>query len=149
QNPVHRPDPSRPWESNYVGSGCVMRLPDGSFRYWYASRKQPPFNNLYFAINTAHWSGPAPFAMSQLLRLPPEKDDEGLLLADVASGRTVETLEAIDDNNAIIRAWYRPSPDSYDVTFLDLWVRGIDAKNLSAGNPAKLTNRFRSAGNQL
>lgn len=58
QNPMIRPDPNRPWESNYVGSGCVMRLADGSFRYWYASRKQPPFLNLYFAINTARWSGP-------------------------------------------------------------------------------------------
>jgi predicted GH43/DUF377 family glycosyl hydrolase len=58
QNPVLRPDRNRPWESNYVGSGCVMRLPDGSFRYWYASRKAPPFENLYFAINTARWTGP-------------------------------------------------------------------------------------------
>ena len=41
--PVLRPDPKRPWESNYVGSGCVLRLADGSFRYWYASRKEPPF----------------------------------------------------------------------------------------------------------
>ncbi len=59
RNPVILPDPKRPWESNYVGSGCVMRLADGSFRYWYASRKQPPFENLYFAINTARWAGPA------------------------------------------------------------------------------------------
>jgi hypothetical protein len=26
---------------------------------WYASRKQPPFVNKYFAINTARWAGPA------------------------------------------------------------------------------------------
>src|SRR5436305_596478 len=39
QNPVLRPDSQRPWESNYVGSGCVLRLADGTFRYWYASRK--------------------------------------------------------------------------------------------------------------
>ena len=58
QNPVLRPTSSRPWESNYVTSGCVLRLDDGSFRYWYASRKAPPFANLYFAINTARWSGP-------------------------------------------------------------------------------------------
>ena len=58
QNPVLRPDPGRAWESNYVGSGCVARLADGSFRYWYASRKAPPFRNLYFAINTARWAGP-------------------------------------------------------------------------------------------
>jgi hypothetical protein len=57
-NPVLRPAADRPWESNYVGSGCVMQLPDGSFRYWYASRKQPPFLNLYFAINTVRWAGP-------------------------------------------------------------------------------------------
>jgi hypothetical protein len=35
----------------------VMRLPDGSFRLWYAGRKQPPWSNLYFAIGTAHWKG--------------------------------------------------------------------------------------------
>jgi hypothetical protein len=55
QNPVLRPDRSRSWESHYVSSHSVIRLADGSFRIWYASRKQPPFTNLYFAINTAHW----------------------------------------------------------------------------------------------
>jgi N-acyl-D-aspartate/D-glutamate deacylase len=54
-NPVLRPDPKRPWESNYVTSQSVMRLPDGSLRIWYASRKKPPFVNKYFAINTAVW----------------------------------------------------------------------------------------------
>ncbi len=58
QNPVLSPDPTRPWESNYVSSQSVIRLPDGSFRMWYASRKKPPFTNLYFALNTACWSGP-------------------------------------------------------------------------------------------
>jgi hypothetical protein len=65
QNPVIRPDESRPWESNYVGSGCVSRLTDGSFRYWYASRKAPPFENLYFAINTARWSSPPDVEVKQ------------------------------------------------------------------------------------
>jgi hypothetical protein len=32
-----------------------MRLDDGSFRIWYASRRKPPFVNKYFAINTAVW----------------------------------------------------------------------------------------------
>ncbi|QDT27817.1 Alpha/beta hydrolase family protein [Gimesia panareensis] len=59
ENPVLRPDPERPWESHYVTSQSVMQLPDKSFRIWYASRKQPPFVNKYFAINTAHWAGPA------------------------------------------------------------------------------------------
>ncbi len=59
QNPVLRPDSARPWESHYVSSHSVIRLADGSFRIWYASRKAPPFQNLYFAINTAMWTGPA------------------------------------------------------------------------------------------
>jgi hypothetical protein len=59
QNPVLRPDPSRPWESHYVSSHSVIRLSDGSFRMWYASRQKPPFTNLYFALNTASWSGPS------------------------------------------------------------------------------------------
>ncbi len=59
QNPVLRPDPNHPWESHYVSSQSVIRLPDGSFRMWYASRKKPPFKNLYFALNTASWSGPS------------------------------------------------------------------------------------------
>ncbi|MGE0759497.1 MAG: hypothetical protein AB7F89_16235 [Pirellulaceae bacterium] len=57
-NPVLRPDPTRSWESHYVSSHSVMRLPDGTFRIWYASRKAPPFQNLYFALNTAEWRGP-------------------------------------------------------------------------------------------
>lgn len=55
-NPVLRPDLKRPWESNYVTSQSIIRLPDGSLRIWYASRKKPPFVNKYFAINTAHWT---------------------------------------------------------------------------------------------
>lgn len=54
-NPVLRPDPNRQWESHYVTSQSVMRLPDGRFRIWYASRKKPPSVNKYFALNTAVW----------------------------------------------------------------------------------------------
>ncbi len=54
-NPVFRPKPERPWESHYVTSQSIMRLPDGSLRMWYASRKEPPFVNKYLAINTAVW----------------------------------------------------------------------------------------------
>ena len=57
ENPVFRPDPRRPWESHYVTSQSIMQRPDGSFRMWYASRKEPPFVNKYFAINTAKWDG--------------------------------------------------------------------------------------------
>lgn len=56
-NPVLRPDPSRPWESHYTTSQSVLRMADGSFRIWYASRKKPPFVNKYFALNTAVWEG--------------------------------------------------------------------------------------------
>lgn len=56
QNPILRPDPGRPWESHYVSSHSVMQLDDGRFRIWYASRKAPPFQNLYFALNTAVWN---------------------------------------------------------------------------------------------
>ncbi|HEX2474841.1 MAG TPA: hypothetical protein VHK01_08850 [Lacipirellulaceae bacterium] len=58
-NPVLRPQDDRPWESHYVTSQSVIRLPDGRFRMWYASRKAPPFVNLYFAINSATWDGTA------------------------------------------------------------------------------------------
>jgi hypothetical protein len=54
-NPVLRPDPNRSWESHYVTSQSVLRLTDGRFRIWYASRKKPPFVNKYFALNTAVW----------------------------------------------------------------------------------------------
>jgi hypothetical protein len=55
---VVRPDPDRPWESHYVTSQSVRRMEDGTIRMWFASRKDPPHRNKYFAINTAVWSGP-------------------------------------------------------------------------------------------
>ena len=58
-NPVLRPDPSLPWESHYNSSQSVIRLPDGTWRMWYASRKAPPYVNKYFAICTATWPGPS------------------------------------------------------------------------------------------
>jgi len=58
QNPVLRPEPKRPWESHYTTSHSVIRRADGTFRIWYASRKQPPFVNKYYAIGAARWKGP-------------------------------------------------------------------------------------------
>jgi predicted GH43/DUF377 family glycosyl hydrolase len=55
-NPVFRPEPKNDWESNFTTSQSLMRLPDGSFRLWYAGRRQPPWSNLYFAIGTARWT---------------------------------------------------------------------------------------------
>jgi predicted GH43/DUF377 family glycosyl hydrolase len=57
-NPVLRPDESRSWESHYTTSQSVMRLADGSWRIWYASRPKPPFSHKYFALCTAVWAGP-------------------------------------------------------------------------------------------
>lgn len=57
-NPVFTPDESRSWESHYTTSQSVLKLDDGSWRMWYASRKAPPFVNKYFAIGTARWDGP-------------------------------------------------------------------------------------------
>jgi hypothetical protein len=149
-NPVLRPDQRRPWESNYVGSGCVMRLADGSFRYWYASRKQPPFLNLYFAINTARWTGPRSEGPS-LLRLPPQRDDVGTLAIDERVDRRVDVLEIIDDDETIVRAWYRESAEAAqgDTTFVDLWIRGIDTSKLKEGEPVALGQTYRVTGNQL
>lgn len=56
-NPMLDPDPSRTWESNYNTSETVLRMADGSWRIWYASRKQRPHTNKYFAIGTARWAG--------------------------------------------------------------------------------------------
>jgi predicted GH43/DUF377 family glycosyl hydrolase len=57
-NPVFRPEPKHDWESHYVTSQSVLRLADGSWRMWYASRTKPPFTHKYFAIGTARWNGP-------------------------------------------------------------------------------------------
>ena len=57
-NPVFGPEPSRDWESHYTTSQTVMRLADGSWRMWYATRPAPPFDHKYYAIGTAHWAGP-------------------------------------------------------------------------------------------
>ena len=55
-NPVFGPEPSHEWESHYTTSQSVLRLPDGSWRMWYASRPAPPFDHKYFAIGTARWA---------------------------------------------------------------------------------------------
>ncbi|MCZ6679738.1 MAG: hypothetical protein O7E52_21110 [Candidatus Poribacteria bacterium] len=57
-NPVFGPDESRHWESHYTTSQSVIRLSNGAWRIWYASRTKPPFSHKYFAIGTATWTGP-------------------------------------------------------------------------------------------
>jgi hypothetical protein len=157
-NPVMVPDPKRPWESNYVGSGCVLRLADGSFRYWYASRKAPPFENLYFAINTARWPGPS--AAPAPVPLPPKKGDKGVLSSAAGEGPdgkgSVLILEVVGERDVVVRAWHRVAPGraadpaaAADVTFVDLWVHGIDTAKLTAGASVNLPQVFQVTGNKL
>ena len=147
-NPVLRPDPKRPWESNYVGSGSVLKLPDGSFRYYYASRKAPPFRNLYFAINTARWAGPQEI---RRLPLPPAKGDKGTLDASAVPsrpGQSVIVLDVVDDDDAVVRAWHTPAGED-EPTFVDLWLRGIDTSKLAEDAPAVLPQVFEVTGSEL
>jgi dienelactone hydrolase len=81
RNPVFRPDPDRPWESHYVTSQSIMRLPEGGFRIWYASRSQPPFVNKYYAINTACWLD------------PPREHADAESLADLTSPESYATWQ--------------------------------------------------------
>jgi predicted GH43/DUF377 family glycosyl hydrolase len=54
-NPVFRPHPSHAWESHYTTSQSILRMPDGTWRMWYAARPKPPFRHKYYAIGTAGW----------------------------------------------------------------------------------------------
>jgi hypothetical protein len=145
QNPVLRPDPQRPWESNYVGSGCVMRLPDGSFRYWYASRKAAAVFESVFCDQHGALVGPSSEVVAaRPLRLPPEKGDVGVLTAD-ASGRT-SIVRRPDD--VIVRAWYDSKDAADETTFVDVWIQGIATKELVANSPLKTQQRVRSRGQQ-
>jgi len=58
ENPVFGPEPANDWESHYTTSQSVIKLPDGSWRIWYAARQKPPFVHKYFAIGTARMAGP-------------------------------------------------------------------------------------------
>jgi hypothetical protein len=62
-NPIFRPEPKHDWESNFTTSQTIMKLPDGTYRIWYASRKKPDlgpaeWSSMYYAIGTARWVGP-------------------------------------------------------------------------------------------
>lgn len=140
-NPVIRPEKSHVWESNYVGNGCVMRLSDGSFRYWYSSRTAPPFKNLYFALGTVHWAGPTSIERKlQLLAFPTKEGERGALIEMGNDRRSVTILEVIDDKNAIARVAFQP--ESGELTFTDVWLSGIDGDSLHAGEVAMIDGEF-------
>ncbi len=150
QNPVLKPEPQRAWESHYVTSGSVMRLADGSYRYWYASRTKPPFVNLYFAINTARWEGPAAAekqaaaaATPPLLHLPPRKGDSGVLPLP-----NVDVLEVIDDDEAIVRAWLAEGDHSDSAAFVDVWVKCPTTGSWKLGDKVSLSMPLRCEGNK-
>jgi hypothetical protein len=93
------------------------------------------------------------------LPLPPAKDDMGTLDAEkiaVRKDRGVLVLEVVDADEAIVRAWHpladsprdRP-PGEDELTFVDLWLNGIETSDLTAGMPAKLPHVFHVGGSKV
>lgn len=93
------------------------------------------------------------------LPLPPAKDDMGTLDTDAIAarmGKGVLVLEVVDADEAIVRAWHPLAdvpqdrlPGVDELTFVDLWLEGIDTSGLTAGGAAKLPQVFHVAGNKL
>ncbi|MBX9792431.1 MAG: hypothetical protein K2Y37_26315 [Pirellulales bacterium] len=96
------------------------------------------------------------------LPLPVSQDELGVLpaasFADPVKEQAVDVLEVVDEDDLIVRAWYplpaQPSAPTDqgaapgERTFVDLWIRGVDTAELSAGNPATLPQVFAVTGNQ-
>lgn len=91
------------------------------------------------------------------LPLPPAKDGVGVFEppkpGDARGGRSVDVLEVVDEDDAILRVWYAPAPSSddnsappEDPTFVDLWVHGVETAALKANQPARLTQVFQVTG---
>lgn len=88
------------------------------------------------------------------LPLPPQKDDLGIFspaqAGDGRRGKSVDVLEIVDDDEAIIRAWYQPGAAIGDEpTFVDLWLQKIDTSGLTAGNAARFPQVFHVIGSKL
>jgi len=93
------------------------------------------------------------------LPLPPAKDDMGTLDPDAIAarmGKGVLVLEVVDADEAIVRVWHpladapRDRPPGVDeLTFVDLWLEGIDTSGLTAEMAAKLPQVFHVTGNKL
>jgi hypothetical protein len=60
--------------------------------------------------------------------------------------RRAARARTLAEDNAIVRAWYAKAGE--DPSFVDLWIHGIDTRELSAGSPAKLPQVFRVVGNK-
>ena len=88
------------------------------------------------------------------LPLPPQKDDLGIFLpakpGDARREKSVDVLEIVDDDEAIVRAWYLPDAAiGEEPTFVDLWLQGIDTRDLAAGMAADFPQVFHAVGNKL
>jgi hypothetical protein len=100
----------------------------------------------------------SPAALSPL-PIPPEKDGVGTFApptpGDGRGGRSVDVLEVVDVDDAILRVWYAPAPSSTDKdaspedpAFLDLWVHGLNTADLKAGKPITLPQVFQVTGSK-
>ncbi len=126
QNPVFRPDVNRPWESNYVTSQSVLRLPDGSFRMWYASRKKPPFINKYFAINTALWKNTADHPQNQkpisdAMEISGKKDPAAFVRWQTATREKLCRMLGIPEKRVPLNAEKRGEIE-WDGIVIEKWV---------------------------
>src|SRR5262249_9064780 len=100
-------------------------------------------------------------APDPLLPLPPKKGDKGVLppppVGQVPGARgSVQVLEVVGKQDMIIRAWYPPGMSAAaaraaaaGLTFVDLWVHGIDTSKLSAGSPAPMPQVFQVTGTKV
>jgi hypothetical protein len=93
------------------------------------------------------------------LQIPPAKEGIGVFApaspVDGRGGRSVDVLQVIDEDDAILRVWYAPPPSSADKsappedpTFVDLWAHGIDTSELKANQPARLSQVFQVTGSK-
>ena len=91
------------------------------------------------------------------LAIPPGKLGIGVFTparpGDGRGGRSVDVLEVVDEDDAILRVWYVPPPSSADKdappedpTFVDLWVHGVDTAGLKANQPARFSQVFQMTG---
>ena len=88
------------------------------------------------------------------LPLPPQKDDLGVFrpvkAGDARRDKSIDVLEIVDDDEAVVRAWYVPDPAiGADPTFVDLWLQGIDTSDLAPGAAARFPQVFHVIGNKL
>jgi|GEM_PF-5915487 len=93
------------------------------------------------------------------LTVPPEKDGIGTFApavpGDGRGGRSVDVLEVVDEDDAILRVWYIPAPSSTekdappeDPAFLDLWVHGVNTGDFKVGKPIQLPHVFQVTGSK-